>query len=525
MNQITQFRHPARTRSGKHALGVLAMLMPLILHGGGVVTECTEANLRAAMAGGGTITFACDGTITLAATITISTDTALGGSGRHITISGGNAVRVFLVEPNVNLTLNNLTMANGSAESGAAVFNAGSVFATNCVFSGNVVSNQLSQVKAGGAVYNEGSFVASRCTFRQNEAIGVLSGTFQWPPPAPSDSQGGAVCNFGVLVIESSLLVGNKVVGQDGANGVSVASCGPAGGPGYPGGAGYGGAVFNAGVATLVNSTIISNTCAGGRGGSGGSGGFYYHSGDLYYCTPGGDGGSGGGANGSGIYTVGYSANLTNCTVTHNSAHAGIGGPGGSGSWPGAGGASGTASGAIQASASGLLINSIFSANLPRNGSGTNTDLGHNLSSDASCAFTHAGSLNNTDPLLGPLTDNGGPTLTLPLLAGSPAIDAGDNAAAPLTDQRGVPRPFGAATDIGAYEYATLLRISRSTSNGLDILLRDGIPGQTCRLLTSMTVSNWVCIATNQIGVNGTLLFEENCDVGELGRFYKVALP
>ena len=56
------------------------------------------------------------------------------------------------------------------------------------------------------------------------------------------------------------------------------------------------------------------------------------------------------------------------------------------------------------------------------------------------------------DPLLAPLADNGGPTLTHALLASSPAIDAGDNATCLSTDQRGVTRPQGAACDIGAYE-------------------------------------------------------------------------
>ncbi len=56
------------------------------------------------------------------------------------------------------------------------------------------------------------------------------------------------------------------------------------------------------------------------------------------------------------------------------------------------------------------------------------------------------------DPRLGALTDNGGPTETMALGAGSAAIDAATSAACPATDQRGVPRPFGAGCDIGAYE-------------------------------------------------------------------------
>ncbi|HEX6206446.1 MAG TPA: choice-of-anchor Q domain-containing protein [Solirubrobacterales bacterium] len=78
----------------------------------------------------------------------------------------------------------------------------------------------------------------------------------------------------------------------------------------------------------------------------------------------------------------------------------------------------------------------------------------HNLSSDASCMFTDAGSKQNTNPLLAGLTNNGGETDTLALLPGSPAIDAGTNAGCPATDQRGVARPQGSACDIGAFELA-----------------------------------------------------------------------
>jgi len=81
-------------------------------------------------------------------------------------------------------------------------------------------------------------------------------------------------------------------------------------------------------------------------------------------------------------------------------------------------------------------------------------DEGHNLSSDASCSFTAPGSLNNTDPVLGPLADYGGPTSAMALLAGSPALDTADAAFCPAADQRGTARPFGAGCDIGAFESA-----------------------------------------------------------------------
>src|SRR5262249_17655867 len=71
----------------------------------------------------------------------------------------------------------------------------------------------------------------------------------------------------------------------------------------------------------------------------------------------------------------------------------------------------------------------------------------------AGCSLTGAtGDLVGANPLLGPLADNGGPTQTRALLAGSPAIDAAG--ACSGADQRGVTRPQGAACDIAAYEFA-----------------------------------------------------------------------
>jgi hypothetical protein len=79
------------------------------------------------------------------------------------------------------------------------------------------------------------------------------------------------------------------------------------------------------------------------------------------------------------------------------------------------------------------------------------TSAGHNLTSSAG-PFTATGDLTNTNPLLGTLGNYGGPVLTLPLLPGSPAIDAGDDTACPPTDARGTHRPQGPHCDMGAYE-------------------------------------------------------------------------
>jgi hypothetical protein len=105
-----------------------------------------------------------------------------------------------------------------------------------------------------------------------------------------------------------------------------------------------------------------------------------------------------------------------------------------------------------------LLNGTIVANNTSANCSEQLGDGDYNLDSGSSCHFSQPHSLSTSDPRLGPLANNGGPTATHALLTGSLALNAGGNATngCPATDQRGVTRPQGPACDIGSYEAAAI---------------------------------------------------------------------
>jgi Fibronectin type III domain len=78
------------------------------------------------------------------------------------------------------------------------------------------------------------------------------------------------------------------------------------------------------------------------------------------------------------------------------------------------------------------------------------TDLGSNIDQDGHCGLSGPGDQTDVDPELAPIANNGGPTLTQALLAGSPALGAANEANCPTTDQRGELR--ASPCDIGAFE-------------------------------------------------------------------------
>lgn len=266
------------------------------------------------------------------------------------------------------------------------------------------ISNGVSEGDGGGIVNNDGvvTIYDSRITGNVAE-YGI------------GESDGGGIYNTGTLRLYRSSVTQNETTGayycygsgilNDGTlvvdhSGVSAnsSSCTDV----------YGGGIYNAGELIVNNSTISGNSVA-----------------DF--------------ALGGGIYNEQYgTVSINSSTISENDNAIGI-----------------SNNGSVS------LQNSIL-ANKDGNCSGTITSEGYNLSSDDSCSLSGPGDLSNTDPKLGPLQNNGGPTQTQALLAGSPAIDAGNpngctdnNGNLLKTDQRGEPRPDQEDTggcDIGAFE-------------------------------------------------------------------------
>ena len=311
---------------------------------------------------------------------------------------------------------------------------------------------------SGGAVASFGTLMINSCTFSNSLAYagyGGQGGPWGWAgnlnptigvyPVGGSGGLGGAAAGGNVLAtgntfISNSLFVANSSVGGTGGSGTYPGGTAPSGFGlrplGIIGAAATGGAIHNRSTNCLiVNSTLNANTVLGGAGGRTYSYGRSANGGDAL-----------GGALASDGTVL-----AVNLTVSGNTASGGLGGIA-NGTPPDPGTNGNSYGGSIASTGTLQLVNSILNGGTSNNCYGTITDLGHNLSSDATPAWTSGTSLNNTDPLLLPLANNGGPTLTMALRFGSPALNTADCALAPPTDQRGVARPGGPGCDIGAYE-------------------------------------------------------------------------
>jgi hypothetical protein len=389
---------------------------------------------------GDTINFAVTGTITLTSGgLPINKNITISGPGAdQLSIDGNQALLVFGVFPGKAATISGLTVRN--AQSG--VLNDGTVTVTHCVLSNsyNGLSNYgvaaVSSCVLTGNLYNglysyEGVTTVSNCVVSGNPGDGLFNngnfgpnnsvagrGSMTVSDSIISDNSGGGVGNYFFLTVLNSTLSANSTALDGG---------------------GIRSGTFKApGSVTVINSTISGNSASGGGGGIA----IYYGSLTIVNSTI---SGNSAGDVGGGIANYTGGVQVANSTISGNSAASG----------GGIYNVAGQFGGTIE------ISNTIFNAgalgeNIFNNG-GMVTSHGYNISSDDGGGHLNGpGDQINTDPLLGPLQDNGGPTLThLPLL-GSPAIDAGDPnfMPPPFRDQRGpcFHRVFGRRIDVGSVE-------------------------------------------------------------------------
>src|SRR5579863_7311905 len=267
------------------------------------------------------------------------------------------------------------------------------------------------------------------------------------------EEDGGGIYNcFGTLTIRDSIITGNRIRSGGGSfgYGAGIYNC-----PSSTltlinttisdNSALVGGAICNGGTLTIINSTFSGNVARQHRGGAIGNYGLLTVTNSTFNGNSSGTGGMAGGILNGGLFQSNGTIVINNSTLSGNTAHDGRGG------------------GIFNVKGSTVVLqNSIVANNTGGDCRGTMTSDGYNMSSDDSCAFNGPGDLNTTEPLLGGLQNNGGPTQTMALLPGSPAIDSGNPSGCRdgkgellKTDQRGEPRPDKEDTggcDRGAYE-------------------------------------------------------------------------
>ena len=332
----------------------------------------------------------------------------------------GGGVRNTGEVPGVNglLTIENTTVEGNDGSIGGGIDNG---FGGHLTVDGSTIAGN--EAATGGGIYNSGGIPGLQADHAEMTLRDIVvrgnSATF-----------GGGIYNAGNDTPGIATIGGATIADNESSR--------------------FGGGMYNAGNLDLTASTISGNRAVLGGGGLFNAGGDVVPTGERAHATlmnvtvSSNDGGqTGGGISNRGAVTA------TNVTIAHNAAE--IGG---------------------NVSRGGLDIsefkNTIFAD--PQSSTNCNAgsplSLGHNLDSDGTCGLSAPGDISNVDPLLRPLADNGGPTQTHELgLPGSPAIDSGDNASCPATDQRGIPRPIdgnsdgSGVCDIGAFEQEPIVEI------------------------------------------------------------------
>ena len=325
----------------------------------------------------------------------------IGPGPANLAVDGNAASSVFHINNGVTVSISGLsiTNGNGSASRGGGILNDFSTLTVStCCIRGNCADE-------GGGIYNN--------SYQSQAMLTIVASTLS----GNSASWGGGIYNSSyegnatVTVIDSTL--SGNAADYDG------------------------GGIRNDGLAGSATLTVIDSTFSGNSAASGG-GGIHNHTCysdiamlEVIACTFSGNSASQGG----GILNDGSRS----CPNFHSTPN------------------DGPSTGATLKIGHSILTAGTTGENIA-NVAGNITSDGFNLSSDSGGGFlTATGDQINTDPKLGPLQDNGGPTFTQALLPGSPAIDAGDPDFTwpPDFDQRGpgFSRVVNGRIDIGAFEF------------------------------------------------------------------------
>jgi CSLREA domain-containing protein len=361
----------------------------------------------------------------------------IGNSARGTTADGGG------VFANALALANSAVSGNSAGRNGGGLYAAAAAALTRCGVSGNSAGGQGGGVfgqsvaladsglsgnsaTGGGGVQAVTAVTLTRCTVSGNSA----------------SDQGGGVSAADTATLSRCTVGGNRASLGGGISAATarLTGCAVSGNS----------AVFAGGGIAANSATLTSCAVSGNSAGSGSGGGISAAEATLANCTVSGNSAHG---DGGGIYAS--QAALLNVTVTDNSAQRG-------------GGLFHLAGGGAFTVKNTIVAQNVFAGAGPDVFGDFQSD-GHNLIGMVDGGSTGFFVLNEKgdkvgtttrpiDARLAPLANNGGQTPTHALLAGSPAIDAGDGAGAPGADQRGLARPRdgdgngSAVVDIGAFE-------------------------------------------------------------------------
>lgn len=383
------------------------------------VCQCTEDGIRAAIAeGGGPFTFDCEGqtTVVTRAEIVIDNEVILDAGG-DLTVDGNMDHRVFSVPEGATATLDGFTVTGGTGlQYVGSITNLGTLHVIRSQVSGN----------ASTGIQNFGTLTLTDSGVSSNSGDGVQS----LNPNVGLPNEGFAVATVTNCVLSDNDHDGLASQGEATLMDTTISNNGISG-------------IRNEGNASLTNCTVSANArlvpVPATEGDEVGSGVDNLSEGEMVLTNT---TVSGNGAIGLFNGRVGK-VTLVSCTMAEHSV-ADIGNNGDA-----------------------TLVNTVVAGGCDPNGLGDITSGGHNVESPGqTCGLDTDGTdiddVSPEDLKLGPLQDNGGPTETRALDAGSIAInaipeaDCLDAEGEPLvTDQRGEPRPGGGTCDVGAFEFNT----------------------------------------------------------------------